>query len=90
MNYRFLLDTKGVSYCKSIFDNILKKEFTNKDVLKKIIEEENNNILYENDYRVYVRDLPRLTILNKLYVTPDNNIYKYDFLNREWVEVYGG
>lgn len=67
----------------------LKRHGIKENILKSI-EKENNNILYENDYRVYVKDLPRLTILNKLYVTPDNNIYKYDFLNREWVKVYGG
>lgn len=58
--------------------------------IQKTIEKEEKDIVYSNDNCVYVKRLPRLNICNKKYVTiKDNNVYRFDFVNDEWVKVYG-
>lgn len=62
----------------------------NYEAIRKAIEKEKNDIVYCNDNCVYVKRLPRLIIYNKVYVTiNDNNVYRFDFVNDEWVKVYG-
>lgn len=62
----------------------------NYEGIQKAIEKEEKDIVYSNDNCVYVKRLPRLNICNKKYVTiNDNNVYRFDFVNDEWVKVYG-
>ena len=62
----------------------------NCEALQRAVEKEEKDIVYCNDNRVYVKRLPRLSIYNKEYVTiNDNNVYRFDFVNDEWVKVYG-
>lgn len=94
MEKLFIIDNELDSDVLDLIDEISFmihfRRFNNCEGLQRVIEKEEKDIVYCNDNRVYVKRLPRLAIYNKQYVTiKDNNVYRFDFVDNEWVKVYG-